>query len=172
VKPPSKIPLPSLNQVLGIGVCTSAASPIIFLMGVVSDMLGGVSLSTIAAAFWSVPSLEFVLGCVAIAIFALPSFIAIGIGARALAPRKHDTFIVCTACGAVIGYVALSITLTIAMKFTRHVDFADPFKVWNVGFLALFSSIMSGLYWCVAVRRDRRHRQMIEEQERAIRAME
>jgi hypothetical protein len=166
------MPLPSRNQILGIGVCASAACPIIFLMAVVSDMLRGVSLSAIATVFWSLPFPEVMLGCVAIAILALPSFVMIGIGTHALAARKHDTFIICTACGAVIGYAALSITLTITMRVTQYVDFADPFKAWNAAFLVLFSSIMSGLYWYVAVRRDRHRRQLIEEQERAICAME
>ena len=58
------------------------------------------------------------------------------------------------------------------MSFTRYVDFADPFKPQNTAFLGLFSLMMSALYWYVAVRRDRYHRQMTDEHERAIQAME
>lgn len=172
MKPRSKIPLPSRSQVLGIGVCTSAACPLFLLMIIASDMLRGASLSAIAAVFWSLPFLEFMLGCGAIAIFALPSFIAIAIATHALAVRRHDTFMLCTACGAAIGYAALSITLTIAMGATRYVDFADPFKAANAAFLAVFSLITSALYWYVAARRDRRRRRLTDEHERAVRAME
>ena len=172
MRPRRKIPLPSRNQILGIGVCASAAAPVLILMGVVSDILSGASLSVIAMAFWSLPFPGLMLGCAAMAILVLPSFVLVGIGTHALGARKHDTFMICTACGAVIGYVALSITLKIIMSVTQYFDFADPFTVWNAAFLVLFSSIMSGLYWYVAVRRDRHHRQITEEQERAIRAME
>jgi hypothetical protein len=172
MKPPSKIPLTSRNQIVGIGVCASAACPILFLMGIVSDMLSGVSLSTLATAFWSLPFAAFMLAWAVIAIFLFPTFVMIGIGMHVLAVRRHDTFMICTACGAVIGCAALSIALKIAMSFTQYVDFADPFNAWDAAFLAIFSSIMSGLYWYVAVRRDRHHRQVIEEHQRAIRAME
>jgi hypothetical protein len=137
-----------------------------------SDILRGASLSDIAAVFWSLPFPEFMLGCVAIAIFVLPSLIAIGIGAHVLAVRGHDTFIVGTVCGAVIGYIVLSTTLKIAMGITRYIDFADPFKVQNAAFLTIFSSIVSALYWYVAVRSDRHRRRLTDEHERAIRAME
>jgi hypothetical protein len=169
---PRRIRRPSLNQIVGIATCAVAATPMILLMVVVNDLLRGKSLSSSMAPLWSIPLLDFLLGYTLTSLFTLPSIVAIGIGAHVLAARKHDTFIVSTACGAVIGYVALSITFELTIGGASTFDFQDYSDVKDAVLLLLLSVMISGLYWLIAVRRDRVRRQIAEEHERALRAME
>jgi hypothetical protein len=144
----------------------------ILLMVVVNDLLRGESLSSAVAPLWSIPLLDFLLASTLTSLLALPSIVAIGIGAHALAARKHDGFIVSTACGTVIGYVALSITFELTIGGSPTLDFQDYSNVRDAALLLLLSAMISGLYWLIAVRRDRIRRQVTEEHERALRAME
>jgi hypothetical protein len=161
----SKIAWPSVNQMIGISVCTIAATPMAMLVVIINDMSHGVSFVAAAARFW--PSslldlLDLIFGFATISLFALPSVIAIGIGAYALAMAKHDTFMISTACGAVIGYVALSITVEVAIGGA----------IQAAALLMFLSSITSALYWLTAVRRDRNRRRLVEQHEQALHAME
>jgi hypothetical protein len=157
---------------MGIAVCAVAASAMILLMIFVNDVLRGVSIGAAVTRFWSISLFGFLLGYALLSIFALPSVIAIAIGAHALAARRHDSFIISTACGAAIGYIVLSITAKFTLGSAPIFDLRDASNVRDAALLLLNSSMISGLYWLVAVRRDRNKRALEEKHERALRAME
>lgn len=72
-------------------------------------------------------------------------------------------------CGAAIGFVAICMTaeVTIGGSPLSELDNVKDFALLSLG-----SSIMSTLYWLVAVRRIRNRRRLAEQHERALRAME
>ena len=87
----------------------------------------------------------------------------------ALARANRDTFVVSFACGTVCAFVAIFVTCLITLITFGE---APDFNVIDVAFMVVASSIDSALYWLIAVRRDRIRRQMTEEHEHALRAME
>ena len=167
-----KFAKPSLNQIVGIAVCAAAASPMILTIATISDVLRGMSFAESVWVYGTLPILDLMLGCAVISLLALPTVMVIAIGAYALAATKYDTFMISTACSAVIGYVALSITFELAFGTASMLEFRDSYDIQEAVLLIVLASLLSSLYWIVAVRRDRHRRQASEEHERALRAME
>jgi hypothetical protein len=119
---------------------------------------------------WSMPVVQLMLGWALLSLFALPSVVAIALGAIALARANRDTFLVSLACGTACAYVAISVTYYLLTLITLRE--ASIFSGIDVALMVLACSIFSTLYWLIAVRRPRSRRQLVEQHERALRAME
>jgi hypothetical protein len=85
---------------------------------------------------------------------------------------RYDSFIVSTASGSVVGYIAVNITMIVARGRAPGFDFSDSSKARAAALTLLACFIISSRYWLVTVRRNRNWRNLAEEHARALRAME
>jgi hypothetical protein len=141
-------------------------------MTIVDDLLRTRSLVTAVSEVWSLPATRLVYGWALASIFAFPSVVVIALGAIVPARANRDTFVLSIACGTACAFVAISVTCLIAVGKAPGFDFGHPSNVSDGALMVLACSIGSALYWLVAGRRQRSRRQLAEQHERALRAME
>lgn len=166
-----RIARPSLDQIIGVLLCAVAAGPIGILLVAINEILQAKSPVAAVSEIWSMPVARLLLGWALLSLFALPPVVAIALGAIALARANRDTFAVFFACGTACGFVAIFVTFYLLTLITFGE--ASVFSgTDDVALMVLACSIDSALYWLAAVRRQRSQRQLAEQHERALRAME
>jgi hypothetical protein len=98
--------------------------------------------------------------------------VVIAIGMRVLGKYGWDSFPVATGTGTVLAYAVFSAVSLIvfgqAPGFSRYPDE----NVRDAVIMIAFGALLSALYWMLAVRSDRRRREILKQNELALRAME
>jgi hypothetical protein len=156
---------------LGIlAVCILAAGPIIFCVLFIKDAVVSESLGR---AIGDVPSLgEFLRGCVRSSALALPTLVVIAIGMRLLGKYGWDSFPVAIVTGTVLAYAIISAFALAVFGEAPGFSHYQEANVRDAMITVAVGASLSALYWILAVRSDRRRRELVKQNELALRAME
>ena len=161
---------PALKRLGILAVCILAAGPIIYCVLFVKNAVVSESL---ARAIDDLPSLStFLRGCARASAVSFPMSVVIAIGMRVLGKYGWDSFPVATGAGTVLAYAVFSAVSLIvfgqAPGFSRYPEE----NVRDAVIMIAFGALVSALYWILAVRSDRRRREILRQNESALRAME
>jgi hypothetical protein len=162
----------ALNRVAGIAVCTIAAGPIMIFTDIAIKAMRGRALTGFSTTLWSEPYPEILMTFAIMAVLMLPMVGTIALGMYLLARLSKDSFLIATVSGALVGYVAITMTLLIGIGRAPGLNFDSPSNTRNLATMLLITSATSALYWLVSIRRERSWRRIDMQDEVALRAME
>lgn len=149
--------------------------PILFALKLADDVVTAGGYLGVALAPYRPAAV--LLGCLKISALALPTVAMLSIGMCLLGKLRRDSFLMAFVVGTVLLSAGVGITLLATVGTSLGMDIDDPYVRYAaitilVAIVLAVSALLSALYWLFAVRRDRRHRLLAENDARAIRAME
>ena len=161
-----------LNRIAGIAVCALAAGPTTVFIDIAIKVMRGRALTAFTTSVWDEPVPEILAIFAMIAVVMSPMVGTIALGMYVLAKLNKDGFLIATVSGALLGYVAMTITFLILMGKTPGLEFDSPSNTRNIATMFFITLVISVLYWLVSIRRERNWRRIDTQDDLALRAME
>lgn len=157
------------DRAKGIAVCIIAGIPFSYLMFLIGLSVERESVALAFSEMQHVPLVEFA-GTMSLVM--LPSIMSVALANHVLGNLGKDSFVASTTLGAVAAYLAFSVVCIILIQEVPRWNSDGGIDTFGAAVLLLVTIPLSALYWLTTVRVERNRRNLANQSELAIRAME